>query len=64
LGVKPPGVSWGKLASDGIGAINPLQINWWLVVFPGLALASTLLALNILGDGLRDALDPRLKNKS
>lgn len=63
LGVDPPGVSWGILASDGVQAINPLKIFWWLVVFPGLALAMTLFALNYLGDGLRDALDPRLKNK-
>ena len=63
LGVDPPGVSWGILASDGIQAINPIQIFWWLVAFPGLALAMALFALNFLGDGLRDALDPRLKNK-
>jgi len=63
LGVDPPGVSWGILASNGIQAINPIRIFWWLVVFPGLALALTLFALNFLGDGLRDALDPRLKNK-
>lgn len=63
LGVDPPGVSWGILASNGIQAINPIRIFWWLVLFPGLALALTLFALNFLGDGLRDALDPRLKNK-
>jgi oligopeptide transport system permease protein len=56
-------VSWGILASEGVAAINPIRIFWWLVLFPGLALASTLFALNYLGDGLRDALDPRLKNK-
>jgi oligopeptide transport system permease protein len=63
LGVDKPGVSWGILASEGVAAINPIRIFWWLVLFPGLALASTLFALNYLGDGLRDALDPRLKNK-
>jgi oligopeptide transport system permease protein len=63
LGVDPPGVSWGILASNGIQAINPVRIFWWLVLFPGLALAMTLFALNYLGDGLRDALDPRLKNR-
>jgi oligopeptide transport system permease protein len=63
LGVEPPQVSWGMLASDGIDAVTPVRVVWWLVVFPGLALASTLFALNFLGDGLRDALDPRLKNK-
>ncbi|MCE9544854.1 MAG: ABC transporter permease [Planctomycetia bacterium] len=63
LGVDPPGVSWGILASEGVQAINPIKTSWWLVVFPGLALGMTLLALNLLGDALRDALDPRLKNR-
>jgi len=61
LGIEPPKVSWGLLASDGIAAINPLRIFWWVVVFPAAAMGSTLLALNILGDGLRDALDPKLR---
>lgn len=61
LGVEPPDVSWGLLANEGLQAITPLKIYWWLVVFPGLALALTLFALNFLGDSLRDALDPRLK---
>ncbi len=63
LGVQPPDVSWGLLMSDGLKVITPLEIHWWLVVFPGLALATTLFALNFLGDGLRDALDPRMKNR-
>ncbi|MCE9554805.1 MAG: ABC transporter permease [Planctomycetes bacterium] len=63
LGVQNPEVSWGKLASEGVRVINPIEIAWWLVLFPGLALAMTLFALNFLGDGLRDALDPRMKNK-
>ena len=63
LGVDPPDVSWGILANDGIKVITPVRIYWWLVVFPGLALAMTLFALNFLGDGLRDALDPRMKNR-
>lgn len=64
LGVEPPNVSWGLLAHDGMKVINPVVVHWWLVVFPGLALGGTLLALNFLGDGLRDALDPRLKNRT
>ncbi len=59
LGIAPPDVSWGLLAADGIDAINPLRVYWWLIAFPSLAMGSTLLALNLLGDGLRDALDPR-----
>ena len=63
LGVQPPDVSLGLLVNDGVKVITPIAIHWWLVLFPGLALALTLLALNFLGDGLRDALDPRLKNR-
>jgi oligopeptide transport system permease protein len=60
LGVEPPGVSWGLLASEGLEQLTAISVAWWLVVFPGLALALTLTALNALGDSLRDALDPRL----
>ncbi len=63
LGVEPPDVSWGLLANEGMRVITPVRIYWWLVLFPGLALGLTLLALNFLGDGLRDALDPRMKNR-
>lgn len=61
LGVEAPGVSWGLLASEGLGSMTPVSTSWWLVVFPGAALALTLGALNTLGDALRDALDPRLR---
>jgi oligopeptide transport system permease protein len=61
LGIEPPKVSWGLLAVDGADMVNPVRIYWWLIVFPAAAMASVLLALNILGDGLRDALDPRLR---
>jgi oligopeptide transport system permease protein len=60
LGVEPPDVSWGLLANEGIKVITPIKIYWWLIVFPSLALGITLYALNFLGDGLRDALDPKL----
>ena len=63
LGVQPPDVSWGLLVNEGMKVITPIQTYWWLVLFPGLALALTLFALNFLGDGLRDALDPRMKNR-
>jgi oligopeptide transport system permease protein len=63
LGVEPPDVSWGLLANEGIKVITPVKIYWWLILFPSLALGTTLLALNFLGDGLRDALDPRLRDE-
>jgi oligopeptide transport system permease protein len=63
LGVEPPDVSWGVLANEGVKAITPIRIYWWLVAFPSIALGLTLFSLNFLGDGLRDALDPRLKNR-
>lgn len=59
LGVEPPKVSWGLLAVDAIEAASPLRVYWWLILFPALSIAVVLLALNVLGDGLRDALDPR-----
>ena len=59
LGVQAPAASWGSLAAEGAAALNPIRTYWWLIAFPGAALAATLLALNFLGDGLRDALDPR-----
>lgn len=63
LGVEPPDVSWGLLANQGLRVITPIRVYWWLVVFPAMALGSTLFALNFFGDGLRDALDPRLKHR-
>jgi len=61
LGVQPPMASWGTLISDGVSNINPIRIYWWLIIFPGGILVSTLLALNFLGDGLRDAWDVKSK---
>jgi peptide/nickel transport system permease protein/oligopeptide transport system permease protein len=57
LGVQAPMASWGTLLAEGVGQINPIRIYWWLIVFPGAVLVVTLLALNFLGDGLRDAWD-------
>ena len=59
LGVDASQASWGTLLSDGAQVINPIKSYWWLLVFPVIAMSLTLLALNFLGDGLRDALDPR-----
>ena len=58
LGVNPPTPSWGMMISEGYKAIRS---NPHLALYPGLALAITMLAFNFLGDGLRDALDPRMK---
>jgi peptide/nickel transport system permease protein/oligopeptide transport system permease protein len=57
LGVEPPMASWGTLMAEGVSQINPIRIYWWLIAFPGGVLVTTLLALNFLGDGLRDAWD-------
>jgi len=57
LGVQPPTPSWGNILIDGKANI---EIAWWLSVFPGMAILVTVLAYNLLGEGLRDALDPRL----
>ncbi len=59
LGIQPPMASWGSLIAEGAGAINTIKIYWWLLAYPGLSLVGTLLALNFLGDGLRDAWDVR-----
>ena len=56
FGIQPPTASWGNLLS---GAISTTEQWWWLTVFPGLAIFLTVLAVNFVGDGLRDALDPR-----
>jgi oligopeptide transport system permease protein len=57
VGVQPPQATWGSLAADGVRALNPLALDWWLVLVPCLTLALTLLALNFTGEGLRNALD-------
>jgi oligopeptide transport system permease protein len=59
LGIQPPQASLGSLLAEGASQINPLRIYWWLVVFPASFLLITLLAMNFLGDGLRDAFDPQ-----
>jgi ABC-type dipeptide/oligopeptide/nickel transport system permease subunit len=59
LGIQPPMASWGSLVFDGAVQINPVRIYWWLIVFPAATMVVTLLALNFLGDGLRDAFDPK-----
>jgi ABC-type dipeptide/oligopeptide/nickel transport system permease subunit len=56
LGIQPPTASWGNILAD---AENFYQVAWWYIVFPAAALLITTLAFNLLGDGIRDAMDPR-----
>ena len=58
FGVRPPTPAWGEMASTGGREAVGGAGAWWLVMFPSIALISTVLAVNFLGDGLRDALDP------
>ncbi len=59
IGVQQPIPSLGRLAADGVEAVNAFVGYWWLIVFPCTILVFTLLALNFIGDGLRDAVDPK-----
>lgn len=59
LGQQPPYPEWGKMLVDSMQFI--LSGSWWVMLFPGLAIMLTVLGFNLLGDGLRDALDPRLR---
>ncbi|MBN9530998.1 MAG: ABC transporter permease subunit [Alphaproteobacteria bacterium] len=58
LGAQPPTPEWGTMLA---GSLQYVQRAWWVVTFPGLAILLTVLAFNLMGDGLRDALDPKLK---
>jgi peptide/nickel transport system permease protein len=59
LGTQPPEPSWGRMLADGRGFI---QDAWWIAVFPGLAIFAVVFSFNVLGDALRDALDPRQRS--
>ena len=58
LGAQPPTPEWGTMLAD---ALQFYSRAWWLLTFPGLAILVTVMAFNLLGDGLRDALDPKLR---
>jgi peptide/nickel transport system permease protein len=58
LGVQPPYATWGNILNEGKDAI---ELAWWLSVYPGVAILVTVLSYNLLGEGIRDALDPRLR---
>ncbi|MGA7576580.1 MAG: ABC transporter permease [Desulfobaccales bacterium] len=59
LGVQPPTPSWGNMLTMGKDTI---EIAWWLSVFPGLAILVTVMSYNLLGEGIREAIDPRLRD--
>jgi peptide/nickel transport system permease protein len=58
IGVQPPDPSWGNMLTEGK---DNIEIAWWLSVFPGLAILVTVMGYNLLGEGIRDSLDPRLR---
>jgi peptide/nickel transport system permease protein len=58
LGVQPPYATWGNILNDGRDYI---EIAWWMTLYPGLAILVTVLSYNLMGEGIRDALDPRLR---
>jgi peptide/nickel transport system permease protein len=58
LGVQPPFATWGNILNEGKDTI---EIAWWLSLYPGVAILVTVLSYNLLGEGIRDALDPRLR---
>ena len=57
LGPEPSTPEWGRMVADGIAYFD----QWWMAAFPGLAIFTVVIAFNFLGDGIRDALDPRLR---
>jgi len=61
VGIPPPTPTWGNMLADSLTSLMP---HWWLVFFPGLAITVTVLAFNLLGDGIRDTLDPRLRGSN
>jgi len=61
LGVQPPHATWGNILNEGKEVI---EVAWWVSVYPGLAILLTVLSYNLLGEGIRDALDPRLRQSA
>ncbi|MGH2361490.1 MAG: ABC transporter permease subunit, partial [bacterium] len=60
VGAQPPTPEWGVMIADGR---NYITQQWWVSTFPGIAIALVVLGFNLLGDGIRDALDPRLRGR-
>lgn len=63
IGVREPLPSWGNLAADGLAEVNTVRSRWWLLLWPCLAIAMTLLSLNFVGDAVRAAIDPTSRNR-
>jgi peptide/nickel transport system permease protein len=61
LGIQPPNSEWGEMTSEGSGLMVTGQ--WWLSLFPGIVIVATVLIFNVIGDGLRDLLDPRMRGR-
>ena len=60
MGVQPPTPEWGNMISEGR---QRMDVAWWVSFFPGFTIMMSVLGLNLLGDGLRDALDPKLRRR-
>ena len=63
IGIREPLPSWGNLAADGLSEINLVRSRWWLLIWPCLFIALALLSLNLVGEWLRTALDPRQREQ-
>ncbi len=61
LGVQPPTPEWGNILNNGLDYIYEFSTRWHVIVFPAMFIILTMLAFNLLGDGLRDAMDPRMR---
>jgi peptide/nickel transport system permease protein len=61
LGIQPPDSEWGEMVSEGASLM--VTGHWWLSLFPGIAIVITVLIFNLVGDGLRDLLDPRMRGR-
>jgi peptide/nickel transport system permease protein len=59
LGIQPPASEWGEMTAEGAGQM--VTGEWWLFVFPGLAIMVAVLSFNLIGDAVRDILDPRMR---
>jgi peptide/nickel transport system permease protein len=60
VGIQPPTPSWGNMIQEGMGVYT---VAWWITLFPGLAILLTVVSLNLMGDGLRDAFEPGSRDR-